>query len=72
VCGSAEAAVQAAFDSGDWETLRLLLHPYLHWTEGDETVRGRTKVLARLRASNRLPRPSSVELRVGQVYRWVA
>jgi hypothetical protein len=64
--------VRAAFDGGDWETLRLLLHPYLHWTEGDETIRGRTKVLARLRDADRLPAPRSIELRDDQVYRWVA
>ena len=64
--------MRAAFEAGDWERLRLLLHPYLHWTEGGETTRGRTKVLARLRESDRLPPPRSIELRDDQVYRWEA
>jgi hypothetical protein len=71
VSASAEA-VRAAFEAGEWETLRLLLHPYLHWTDGDETIRGRTNVLARLHSADTLPEPSSVELRDGQIYRWVA
>ena len=63
--------MRAAFDGGDWEALRLLLHPYLHWTEAGTTIRGRTNVLARLRDSNRLPAPRAIELRDDQVYRWV-
>jgi hypothetical protein len=67
-----EERVRAAFDGGDWETLRLLLHPYLHWTEDGTTIRGRKNVLARLQDSNRLPAPRSIELRDDQVYRWEA
>ena len=55
--------MRAAFEAGDWETLRLLLHPYLHWTEDGATIRGRANVLARLRESNRLPAPSAIDLR---------
>ena len=65
--------VLAALTAGDWAAVRLLLHPYLHWTATDGTVlRGRTKVLAMLQASPVPPAPRSVELRDGQVYRWQA
>lgn len=55
----------------DWDGLRLMLHPYLHWTtaEGDR-LRGRTKVMARLRAAAPPTEPIAVELRDGQIYRW--
>jgi hypothetical protein len=34
----------------DWDGLRLLLHPYLHWTTSDGTrIRGRVTVMERLR-----------------------
>jgi hypothetical protein len=67
----AERAYQSLLDR-DWPTLRLLLHPYLHWTGPDDvTIRGRTKVLAMLTARPNPPEsPASVELRDNQVYRW--
>jgi hypothetical protein len=64
--------VLAAIARRDEAALRALLHPYLHWTDAvGETVRGRTKVRARIRASPPPGPPASVELRDGQVYRWV-
>ena len=56
----------------NWDGLRLLLHPYLHWTGPDDvTIRGRTKVLAMLtERANPPQRPALVELRDNQVYRW--
>ena len=67
----AERAI-TAIESQDWDRLRMLLHPYLHWTAADgNTIRGRTKVLAMLAATpDAVHRPSSVELRDGQIYRW--
>jgi len=51
---------------------KFLLHPYLHWTERDGvTIRGRTKVLARLATRPLLTLPTRYELRDGQIYRWV-
>ncbi len=69
---SVTQAVYAALTRGDRTELRLLLHPYLHWSAGDGvTVRGRTKVLALLLQEGPPPDPpSAVELRDGQVYRW--
>jgi len=58
--------------AGNWEALKLLLHPYLHWNRSDgATLRGRTNVLRWL-ASQPAPlgRPARFELRDGQIYRW--
>ncbi|MFF5078744.1 nuclear transport factor 2 family protein [Actinoplanes sp. NPDC000266] len=65
------ADVLDAFGRRDREALIRLLHPYLHWTEGGSTVRGRTKVLARLDGDKPEP-PMAYELREGQIYRWVS
>jgi hypothetical protein len=71
---SAVEAVYAALSARDREGLRLLLHPYLHWTGADGvTVRGRTKVLALIEEQDDPPEPpAAVELRDGQIYRWQA
>jgi SnoaL-like domain len=62
----------AAMTDGDWEQLRLLLHPYVRWTDNDgSTVRGRNTVMAMLERAGTAPAPpSSAELRDGQIYRW--
>lgn len=68
----ATSAVLDAIDAGQWDIVRLMLHPYLHWTSATgETVRGRTQVLAFLQAGPPPPRPTSVELRDDQIYRWI-
>jgi hypothetical protein len=55
----------------DWDGLRLLLHPYLHWTTSDGTrIRGRVTVMERLRHAAPPAAPDVVELRDGQIYRW--
>jgi hypothetical protein len=62
----------AAVERRDWERLKPLLHPYLHWTtKHGEMLRGRKKVIARLVADPPSSPPSSCELRDGQIYRWV-
>jgi hypothetical protein len=62
----------AAIRRRDWDALRPLLHPYLHWTGADgRTVRGRVRVLALLADHPPTGRPVRHELRDGQVYRWV-
>jgi hypothetical protein len=64
------AAAWGAMDAGAWDELQLLLHPYLHFTDGDVVLRGRRNVLEHLR-SHPTPRPpTEVEVRDGQVYRW--
>ncbi len=70
VAGAAYEAIRA----GDWTGLRLLLHPYLHWVAPDgEVTCGRTKVLAMLQSRPNPPdRPSGIELRDGEIYRWTS
>ncbi|NEN04917.1 nuclear transport factor 2 family protein [Diaminobutyricibacter tongyongensis] len=61
-----------AMAAGDAEAVRLALHPYLHWTEpSGSVVRGRVNVLAALSTGGVPALPGSVELRDGQIYRWV-
>jgi hypothetical protein len=62
----------AAMAARDWTIVRRLLHPYLHWTDAaGQTIRGRTNVLAMLENSDPPDIPDSVELRDGQIYRWL-
>jgi hypothetical protein len=64
--------VVAAIEGRDWDTLKRLLHPYLHWTGPDgQKARGRVKVLRQLGARPPSGPPARCELRDGQVYRWV-
>jgi hypothetical protein len=61
----------AAMADGRWDQVRAALHPYLQWRDADgATLRGRTKVMARLREGPPTAPPSSYELRDGQIYRW--
>ncbi|MBX3195805.1 MAG: hypothetical protein R2717_01650 [Schumannella sp.] len=69
-----DAVVRRALDAlsaGDGPAIREALHPYLHWTRADGTlVRGRSRMLEEL--DGRVPAaPASIELRDGQIYRWV-
>ena len=64
----AEVLDAAARD--DRAALVQLLHPYLHWTSGGLTIRGRNKVFALLEEMPDLSEPDSYELRDGQIYRW--
>jgi hypothetical protein len=60
-----------AMRARNWDDLRLLLHPYLHWASSDgRTVRGRIKVMAMLAERDPLLWPTSVEVRDDQIYRW--
>jgi hypothetical protein len=69
-----DEVVRAAYDAmlaRDWDRLRLMLHPYLHWTASDGSrLRGRSKVMDRLQSATSPARPAAVELRDGQIYRW--
>jgi hypothetical protein len=59
-------------EAGNWDDLKLLLHPYVHWTQDDGvTLRGRKNVLQWLASRQaRLVPPGRFELRDGQIYRW--
>jgi hypothetical protein len=65
------AAAWTAIDAGEWDAAQALLHPYLHFTDGALSLRGRVNVLAHLRSHPTPKPPTSVEVRDGQVYRWV-
>jgi hypothetical protein len=65
------AAAWAAMDASEWGELRPLLHPYLHFDDGRTSLRGRTQVLEHLRSVPTAKPPREVEVRDGQVYRWV-
>lgn len=64
--------LHAAVAARDWDTVRSLLHPDLHWTLArGRTLRGRTKVMAMLQQATEVPAwSSSIELRGGQIHRW--
>ena len=63
--------VQEAMLERDWDGLRMLLHPYLHWTTANGTpFRGRTKVIELLQTGSPPAALIAVELRDGQIYRW--
>ena len=62
--------VVAAVADHDEATLRRVLHPYLHWTDGPLRLRGRNHVLAHLATLTSVDPPASIELRDGQIYRW--
>jgi hypothetical protein len=67
--------VQTALDAianQDREQLRQLFHPYIHWTEQDTKIRGRTKVLTHLAGQPDIDPPVSYEIRDNQIYRWTA
>ncbi|WP_345762329.1 hypothetical protein [Diaminobutyricibacter sp. McL0608] len=65
--------VRLGLAAGSGDSIRLLLVPYLHWVRPDGTVvRGRTRVLADMAADGALEPPAAVELRDGQIYRWVS
>jgi hypothetical protein len=74
ILGQVDDVTRAAYESmlkRDWESLRLMLHPYLHWSTADGTrLRGRTKVMERLQQAAPPVMPAAVELRDGQIYRW--
>ena len=61
-----------AIERRDWERLKRLLHPYVHWTTAlEEQLRGRDVVIAQLAKDPPPAPPAYHELRDGQVYRWI-
>jgi hypothetical protein len=54
----------------DWHGVRPLLHPYLHFADGDVSLRGRTHVMEHLQGHPTPRPPTEVEIRDGQMYRW--
>jgi hypothetical protein len=63
----------AAIEAKDWARLRLLLHPYVHWSDAAGEVRGRTNALTHLAKGHAVDAPPArYEIRDGQIYRWTA
>ena len=60
----------ALIEQQEWGEVRQLLHPYLHFDDGDVHLRGRSRVLEHLRDHPTPRPPEAVEAREGQVYRW--
>jgi hypothetical protein len=54
----------------DWPAVRELLDPRLHWHDRDLALRGRTAVLAHLRAHPTPRPPDLVEVRDGRILPW--
>jgi hypothetical protein len=63
-------AAYGFLDRGEYGELRGLLHPYVRFTDGETSLRGRTNVLTWMR-EHRVKPPTEVEVRDGQVYRWI-
>lgn len=65
------AQVWGLVERQQWHDVRPLLHPHLRFVDRDLTLRGRHQVLDHLR-NHPTPRPPrEVEVREGQVYRWL-
>ncbi len=67
------ARTWALVEQQEWGEVRQLLHPYVHFAD-DRTgvhLRGRNQVLAHLREHPTPRPPTSVDVRDGQVCRWV-
>jgi hypothetical protein len=58
-------------DQQDWHAVRPLLHPYLHFDDSGVSLRGRNRVLTHLRGHPTPKPPAEVEVRDGQLYRWL-
>ena len=65
------AAAWDAMDRREWGGLRPLLHPSVQFTDRAVELRGRSQLLAHL-VDHRTPKPpTDVEVRDGQVVRWI-
>jgi hypothetical protein len=65
------ALVWSLLDDGDLTQAEPLLHPDLHWQDRDLHLRGRSSVLAHLADRPRPRPPVEVEVRDGQIHRWL-
>lgn len=64
--------VLATIEGRDWERLRRLLHPEVHWTTAvEEDLYGREAVIACLAGDPPPAPPAYHELRGGRMIRWI-
>jgi hypothetical protein len=54
-----------------WHDVRSLLHPHLHLGDGGVSLRGRNQVLDHWKGHPTPRPPIEVEIRDGQIYRWL-
>jgi hypothetical protein len=54
-----------------WHDVRPLLHPYVRFEDRELALRGRNRVLDHFRGHPAVRPPVTVEIRDGQLYRWV-
>jgi hypothetical protein len=70
-----DAVAERAMDmiaQRDWVAIREVVHPYIRWTRSDGSLlRGRLNLIASVEDGRAPLPPESVELRDGQIYRWV-
>ena len=57
-------------ERGEWHDVRPLLHPGLHFDDGEVSLRGRRPVLDHLRGHPTPRPPAEVEVRDGLLHRW--
>ena len=61
-----------AIERRDWDRLKQLLHPDVHWTTAcEEQLRGPDSVIALLEGDPPPAPPAYHELKDGQVLRWI-
>jgi hypothetical protein len=65
------ARVWDLVDQQEWGEARPLLHPYLRFQDGRVQLNGRTQVLRHLAERPTPKPPTEVEIRDGQLYRWI-
>jgi hypothetical protein len=65
------AQVWDLVEKQEWGEVRPLLHPDVRFDAGDTEVRGRSRLLAHLREVPTPRPPVEVEVRDGQLYRWI-
>ncbi len=58
-------------DARDFSGVQSLLHPRLQWQDKGLVLRGRSQVLSHLRQHPRPRPPDRIDVRDGQVHRWV-
>jgi hypothetical protein len=65
------AALWAAIEAGEWNKVHARLHPEVDWRDGQVGIAGRADVVAHLRRHPTPRPPTTIEVRDGQVRRWV-
>ena len=65
------AEVWDLVEQQEWGEVRPLLHPHVHFDDGGTRLRGRSNLLTHLREHPTPRPPTEVEVRDGQLHRWI-